>query len=103
MTKKETITKKSAPKVKKLSKDDKEFIKKRSKEFLEWKKKNLTQKRFFSLEEKEQKLIETAYLAIMQLCPDLTREEYLNRVRLADTCNRTSNAIKKGTMKLLNL
>ena len=103
MPKKETIAQKSALKVKKLSKDDKEFIKKRGKEFLEWKKKNLTQKWFFSLEEREQKLVETSYMAIMQLCPDLTREDYLNRVRLSDTCNKTTKAVKKSTMKFLHL
>ena len=103
MPKKEIIAQKSALKVKKLSKDDKEFIKKRGKEFLEWKKKNLTQKCFFSLEEREQKLVETSYMAIMQLCPDLTREDYLNRVRFSDTCNKTTKAVKKSTMKFLHL
>ena len=103
MPKKETTIGKSLLKVKKLSKDDKEFIKKRSKEFLEWKKKNLTQKRFFSLEEREQKLVETSYMAIMQLCPDLTREDYLNRIRVADACNKTTKTVKKGTMKFLHL
>ena len=103
MTKKETTTKKPIVKVKKLSKDEKEFIKKRGKEFLEWKKKNITQKWFFSLEEREQKLIETSYIAIMQLCPDLKREDYLNSVRIADNCSRTSKAVKKSTMKFLHL
>lgn len=102
MLKKEA-TKKSPAKVKKLSEADKKLIKQRSKEFLEWKKNNLTQKRFFSLEEKEQKLVETSYIVIMQLCPDLTWEDYLHRLRISDNCNKTTKAVKKGAMKFFHL
>ncbi len=99
MPKKETTTKKT----KKLSETDKKNIAKRGKEFAEWMVKNVNQKRFFSLEEREQKLLEMSYTVVLQLCPELTWEDYLNRLRIADTCNKTTKAVKKGTMKFLHL
>ena len=103
MPKKETTTKKSPQKTKKLSEADKKNIVKRGKEFADWMAKNVNQKRFFSLEEREQKLLEMSYAVILQLCPELTWEDYLNRLRIADTCDRTSKAVKKGTLRFLHL
>ena len=103
MPKKETSIKKNLSKIKKLSEADKKNIVKRGKEFADWMAKNVNQKRFFSLEEREQKLLEMSYAVILQLCPELTWEDYLNRLRIADTCDRTSKAVKKGTLRFLHL
>jgi hypothetical protein len=65
--------------------------------------KNVNQKRFFSLEEREQKLLEMSYAVILQLCPELTWEDYLNRLRIANTCNKTTKAVKNGTLKFFHL
>lgn len=100
---KETTTKKSPAKTKKLNTTDKKNIAKRGKEFTDWMVKNTNQKRFFSLEEREQKLLEMSYAVILQLCPELTRENYLNRLRIADTCSKTTKAVKKGTLKFFHL
>lgn len=103
MTNKETTSKKSTAKSKKLSATDKKNMAKRGKEFTNWMVKNVNQKRFFSLEEREQKLLEMSYAVILQLCPELTWEDYLNRVRLSDACNKTTKAVKKSTMKFFHL
>ena len=103
MPKKETTTRKTSAKTKKLSAADKKKIAKRGKEFTDWMVKNANQKWFFSLEEREQKLLEMSYIVILQLCPELTREDYLNRLRIADTCDKTTKAVKIGTMKFFNL
>lgn len=103
MLKKWTTPKQSPAKIKKLSEADKKNIAKRGKEFTDWMVKNVNQKRFFSLEEREQKLLEMSYAVILQVYPKLTREDYLNRLRIADTCNKTTKAVKKGTMKFLHL
>lgn len=103
MPKKETTTKKTTKKTKKLSEADRKNIAKRGKEFADWMVKNVNQKRFFSLEEREQKLLEMSYVVILQLCPELTWEDYLNRLKIADTCNKTTKAAKKGTMRFLHL
>ena len=99
MTKKETTTKKT----KKISTADKKNIAKRGKEFADWMVKNVNQKRFFSLEEREQKLLEMSYAVILQLCPELTWEDYLNRLRIADTCNKTTKAVKNEALKFFHL
>lgn len=99
MPKKETTTKKT----KKLNETDRKNIAKRGKEFTDWMMKNVNQKWFFSLEEREQKLLEMSYVVVLQICPELTWENYLNRLRIADTCSRTSKAVKKSTMKFLHL
>ena len=65
--------------------------------------KNANQKWFFSLEEREQKLLETSYVVILQICPELTWEDYLNRLRIADTCNKTTKAVKNGALKFFHL
>ena len=99
MPKKETTTKKT----KKISTADKKNIAKRGKEFADWMVKNVNQKRFFSLEEREQKLLEMSYAVILQLCPELTWEDYLNRLRIADTCNKTTKAVKNEALKFFHL
>lgn len=103
MPKKEVTPKKTPAKTKKLSTTDKKNIAKRGKEFTERMVRNVNQKRFFSLEEKEQKLLEMSYAVILQLCPELTWEDYLNRLRIADTCNKTTRAVKNGTLRFLHL
>ena len=103
MQKKEDTTKKSPAKTKKLSTADKKNIVKRGKEFTDWMVKNINQKRFFSLEEREQKLLEMSYAVILQLCPELRWEDYVNRLRITDTCNKTTKAVKNGTMKFFHL
>lgn len=52
MPKKETTTRKTSAKTKKLSVADKKKIAKRGKEFTDWMVKNANQKWFFSLEER---------------------------------------------------
>ena len=54
---------------------------------MEWKIKNATQKWFFSLEEKEQAFLETTYMIVVQICPELTRENFLDRLRKSDKIN----------------
>jgi hypothetical protein len=103
MPKKETSIKKNLSKIKKLSESDKKNIAQRGKEFTERMVKNVNQKRFFSLEEREQKLLEMSYAVILQLCPELTWEDYLNRLRIANTCNKTTKAVKNGTLKFFHL
>ena len=65
--------------------------------------KNINQKWFFSLEEREQKLLETSYVVVLQICPELTWEDYLNRLRIVDTCNKTTKAVKNGALKFFHL
>ena len=103
MLTKKTVAKKASVKIKKLSEADKKLIKQRSKEFLEWKTKNLNQKWFFSLEEREQKLLETSFAVVVQICRELTWEDYLNRLRIADTCNAKAKVVKDGALKFLHL
>ena len=52
-----------------------------------WKLKYATQKWFFSLDEDQQSFIETTYMVVLQLCPDLWWEDYLDRMRKAHACN----------------
>ena len=100
---KKTVAKKTPTKAKNEKKIDKKLVAKKSKEVLEWKSKNINQKWFFSLEEKEQNLLEMSYIVVLQICPELAWEDYLNRLRIADICSRTSKAVKKSTMKFLHL
>ena len=103
MPSKKNISPKAPTKAKKEKKVDKKLVAKKSKEILEWKSKNINQKWFFSLEEKEQNLLEMSYIVVLQICPELSWEDYLNRLRIADNCSRTSKAVKKSTMKFLHL
>lgn len=104
MPKKESATKKLPAKKEKKWEYDKKLIIQRVKEFTEWMIKNKTQKRFFSLEEREQKLLETSYIVVLQMCPEVTWEDYLNRLRMIDTCNtKTKSVVKNVPLKLLNV
>ena len=103
MPKKEVTPQKTPAKTKKLSTTDKKNIAKRGKEFTDWMVKNINQKWFFSLEEREQKLLETSYVVVLQICPELTWEDYLNRLRIVDTCNKTTKAVKNGALKFFHL
>ena len=103
MPSKKTTSKKVTTKAKEEKKVNKKLVAKKSKEILERKSKNINQKWFFSLEEKEQNLLEMSYIVVLQICPELAWEDYLNRLRIADNCSRTSKAVKKSTMKFLHL
>lgn len=92
MPRKETAKKETSTKEEKSIKT---LIAKRGNEFSEWKAKNATQKRFFTLEDREQKLLETSYIVVLQYCPELSWEEYLNRLRTADNCNAKTKTIWK--------
>jgi hypothetical protein len=54
---------------------------------MERKIKNSTQKRFFSLEEKEQSFLETTYMVVVQICPELSWEDFLKRLSKTDKFN----------------
>jgi hypothetical protein len=54
---------------------------------MEWKIKNSTQKRFFSLEEKEQSFLETTYMIVVQICSELSWEDFLKRLSKTDKFN----------------
>ena len=65
------------------------------KEIMDWKLKNSTQKWFFSLEEKEQSFLETTYLIVVQICPELSREDFLNRLSRTDKFNTWAKSVIK--------
>ena len=65
------------------------------KEILDWKIKYATQKRFFSLEENEQKFLETTYISVVQICPELTWKDYLNHLRKSDNYNKGAKSVVK--------
>ena len=96
--KKQTLTKlKNGNKVKEDSK--KKLIIQKGEELAKWRIKNATQKRFFSLEEKEQKLLEITYVVFLQIYPELIREDFLDRVRKADNRNAITKSVAKSVMK----
>ena len=59
--------------------------------------KNVNQKWFFWLEEREQNLLKMAYLVQIKNNPELWREEYINSLRLADKWNTITKGIIKNT------
>lgn len=91
-----TPAKKTPAKAKKWEESMRKLITQRSKELAERKLKNATQKRFFSQDERSQKLLENTYIVVLQLCPKLTWEDYINRLRIADNCNTASKAVAKA-------
>ena len=96
MPKKDTVAKKLPAKIKKESSKVKSMKKKvteKWKEIMEWKVKYATQKRFFSLEGKEQAFLETTYMIVVQICPELTRENFLDRLRKADKINTWAKSV----------
>ena len=98
MAKKETVSKKTPVKAKKEGIKEKlkrKVVTEKWKEIMEWKVKNATQRWFFSLEEKEQNFLETTYMIVVQICPELTWEEFLNRLSKTDKFNTWAKSIIK--------
>ena len=98
MTKKETASKKALTKEKKevmKEKSKRKVVTEKWKEILEWKIKNATQRWFFSLEEKEQNFLETTYMIVVQICPELTWEDFLTRLSKTDKFNTWAKSIIK--------
>ena len=95
-SKKMIPAKKTPVKINKWEESMRKLITQRSKELAERKLKNATQKWFFSQDERSQKLLENTYRVVLQLCPNLTREDYINRLRIADNCNSASKAVAKA-------
>lgn len=71
----------------------------RWKEIMERKIKNSTQKRFFSLEEKEQSFLETTYMIVVQMCPELSWEDFLKRLSKTDKYNTWASSIIKSVIR----
>ena len=87
--------KKTMPKNKEKVKEINKVVKQKGEELLKWKVENTVQKRFFSLEDREQKLLEKTYIVFAQVCPELTREDYLNRLSKSDKLDTTTKTILK--------
>ena len=92
MPTKEKTTKKNT---KKNEKVDKMFIAKKWDEITKWKLANANQRWFFSLEQKEQDLIESIFMIVVQICPELTWEDFVDRLRKADRVKAWWKAIIK--------
>ena len=102
MPKKNKLGKEALAKVKEENKKIKSKGKKvteKWKEIMEWKIKNSTQKRFFSLEEKEQSLLETTYMIVVQMCPELSWEDFLKRLSKTDKYNTWASSIIKSVIR----
>ena len=93
MTKKESATKNNRKEKESINK----IIAQKSKELVDWEIKNVNQKWFFWLEEREQNLLKMAYLVQIKNNPGLWREEYINSLRLADKWNTVTKEIIKNT------
>ena len=96
MQKKENTIKKISGKANNEKELLKKVVAKKAKELSEWNLKNADQKRFFWLEEKEQEFLETTYMIVLQMCPGLEWEEFLNRLRKATQCNTWIKTIIKN-------
>ena len=79
--KKKKTTKKNT---KKSEKVDKLFLAKKWDEITRWKLANANQKWFFSLEQKEQDFIESIFIIVVQMCPELTWEIFVECLRKVD-------------------
>ena len=75
------------------------FLAEKWKEIVEWKLKNSTQKWFFSLEEKEQDFLERIYIIVVQMCPELSWEDYLDRLRKIDNYDKWAKSVVKLVRK----
>jgi hypothetical protein len=71
------------------------FVMQKWEEILKWRTNNASQKRFFSLEDNEQKLLEKTYIVFSQVCPELTREDYLDHLRKSDRYDKATKAVLK--------
>ena len=69
---------------KKSEKIDKLFLAKKWDEITRWKLANANQKWFFSLEQKEQDFIESIFIIVVQMCPELIWEIFVERLRKVD-------------------
>ena len=92
MSTKEKTTKKN---IKKSEKVDKKLILQKWDEVTKWKLANANQKWFFSLEQKEQNFIESMFIIVVQMCPELTWEDFIDRLRKADRVKAWWKAILK--------
>ena len=92
MSTKEKTTKKN---IKKSEKVDKKLILQKWDEVTKWKLANANQKWFFSLEQKEQNFIESMFIIVVQMCPELTWEDFIDRLRKADRVKVWGKAIIK--------
>lgn len=92
MSTKEKTTKKN---IKKSEKVDKKLILQKWDEVTKWKLANANQKWFFSLEQKEQDFIESMFIIVVQMCPELTWEDFVDRLRKADRVKAWWKAIIK--------
>ena len=92
MPTKEKTTKKN---IKKCEKVDKLFLAKKWDEITRWKLVNANQKWFFSLEQKEQDFIESTFMIVVQMCPELTWENFIERLRMVDRVKVWWKAIAK--------
>lgn len=92
MSTKEKTTKKN---IKKSEKVDKKLILQKWDEITKWKLANANQKWFFSLEQKEQNFIESMFIIVVQMCPELTWEDFIDRLRKADRVKAWWKAILK--------
>ena len=90
--KKKKTTKKNT---KKSEKVDKLFLAKKWDEITKWKLANANQKWFFSLEQKEQDFIESIFIIVVQMCPELTWENFIERLRMVDRVKVWWKAIAK--------
>lgn len=98
MPKKVIAAKKLPAKIKKESakiKSKRKEVTKKWKEIMERKIKYATQRWFFSLDEKEQAFLETTYMIVVQICPELTWEDFLDRLRKADKINTWAKSVVK--------
>ena len=69
---------------KKSEKVDKLFLAKKWDEITKWKLANANQKWFFSSEQKEQDFIESIFIIVVQMCPELTWEIFVECLRKVD-------------------
>ena len=98
MVNKESTIKKISKKVKEI---DKKLIAQKWEEIVKWKLNYANQRRFFSLDEREQDLVETSYMVFVQLVPQLTWEDFLDNFRKTDDCkNKTKSVVKSVVWKL---
>ena len=92
MLKKEKTTQKNT---KNSEKVDKLFLAKKWDEITRWKLVNANQKWFFSLEQKEQDFIESTFMIVVQMCPELTWENFIEHLRMVDRVKVWWKAIAK--------
>ena len=93
MTKKNTTVKKTGKNM-----YHKKLVVQKWEELIKWEAKNLTQKRFFSLEEKEQSLLKKTYIIFAQVCPELDWEDYLDRLRMSDKQDAVTKSVLKKVL-----